>query len=240
LVDGRTGVGAALWGLVRRKLRELQATKWEADMVGRKLRELSGRRWDRASEQARIAEAQKRARTALAKEADKRAVEELANRIEKETGRRPAESTLRRHKSAGSAPRDVDADKLARQAAIDNDGSIARFARRHGISAYAVKRWRDEGGDLPERPEPESLDFSVAFVATLYSNGQRYKHDTIWHVDLTVDGDAVARIAQASRTGSYDDVIDLLAMLAAEQFPWVGEADRVFEISDIIDISVTT
>lgn len=96
-----------------------------------------------------------------------------------------------------------------------------------------------DGGDLPERPEPKSLDFSVAFVATLYSNGERYKHDTIWHVDVTVDGDAVARIAEASRTGDYDDVTDLIAMLAADQFPWVGEADRVFEVSDVIDISIT-
>lgn len=239
LVDGRTGVGAALWGLARRKLRDLQNTKWEADMVRRQLRELKGRRWDRASEQARLREAEKRAREELAKEVDKRAREELANRIEKETGRRPAESTLRRHQSAGTAPRGVDAGKLARQAAIDNDGSIAKFARRHGISTYAVRRWRDEGGDLPERPEPESLDFSVAIQATLYSNGERYKHDTIWHVDVTVDGDAVARIAEASRTGDYDDVADLIGALAADQFPWVGEAERVFEVSDVIDISVT-
>lgn len=239
LVDGRTGVGAALWGLARRKLRELQGTKWEADMARRKLRELKGRRWERASEQARVREAEKRAREELAKEADKRAREELANRIEKETGRRPAESTLRHHKTAGTTPRGVDPGKLARQAAIDNDGSIAKFARRHGISTYAVKRWRDEGGDLPERPVPESLDFSVAIVATLYSNGERYKHDTIWHVDVTIDGDAVARIAEASRTGNYDDVADLVGALAADQYPWVGEADRIFEVSEVIDISVT-
>lgn len=239
LVDGRTGVGAALWGLARRKVRELQGTKWEADMVRRKMRELKGRRWERASEQARVREAEKRARAEMAKEVDRRAREELATRIEKETGRRPAESTLRHHKSAGTAPHGVDADKLARQAAIDNDGSIAKFARRHGISTYAVKRWRDEGGDLPERPEPERLDFSVAIVATLYSNQERYKHDTIWHVDVTVDGDAVARIAEASRTGNYDDVADLVGALAADQYPWVGEAERVFEVSEVIDISVS-
>lgn len=239
LVDGRTGVGAALWGLARRKLRDLQGTKWEADMVRCKLRELKGRRWDRASEAARLEEAQKRAREELGKETEKRAREELARRIEKETGRRPAETTLRHHGSAGTAPRGVDADKLARQAAIDVDGSIAKFARRHGISTYAVTKWRDEGGDLPERPEPESLDFSVAIVATLYSNGERYKHDTIWHVDVTVDGDAVARIAEASRTGDYDDVADLIGVLAADNYPWVGEADRVFEVSDVLDISVS-
>lgn len=238
LVDGRTGIGAALWGLGRRKLRELQATKWEADMVRRKLRELKGRRWDRASEQARRTEAEKRAREELAKEAEKRAREELAARIEKETGRRPAESTLRRHQSAGTAPRGVDTGKLARQAAIDNDGSIAKFARRHGISTYAVKRWRDEGGDLPERPEPEQLDFSVAIIATLYSNGERYKHDTVWHIDVTVEGEDVTRIAEASRTGNYDDVADMLGVVAADQYAWVGEAERVFEVSEVIDISV--
>jgi hypothetical protein len=74
---------------------------------------------------------------------------------------------------------------------------------------------------------PASLDFSVAIVATLYSNGERYKHDSIWHVDVTFDGDAVARIAQASRTGDYDDVADLIAVLAADQFPWMARLSRI-------------
>ncbi|MFV8227260.1 hypothetical protein [Mycolicibacterium fortuitum] len=208
LVDGRTGVTAALWGLAKRKLRELR-----------------GRRWEAATQRERVAEADRRAR------------QELAKRIERETGRRPAERTLRRHKAAGSAPRGVDEEKMARQAAIDNAGSIAKFGRQYGMSASAVKRWRDHGGDLPEET-PESLRFEVAFVATLFSKGERYKTDQLWHTDIYVDGDAVARIAEASRTGDYGDVADLIGSLAADQFPWVGAADRSFEVSEVIDITI--
>lgn len=208
LTDGRRGAAAGMWALARRKLRELR-----------------GRRWEGATERERHREAEKRAR------------EELASRIEAETGKRPSDRTLRRHAAAGTVPRGMDPAKTQRQAAIDNAGSIAKFARMQGMTEYAVKRWRDEGGELPERI-PESLRFHVVIVATLFSRGERYKIDTVWVTEIVVDGDAVARVAEAAHTGDYGPVIDLVGELAADQFPWVGPAERVFEVSEVVEISI--
>lgn len=205
---GRRGADASMWGLARRKLRDLR-----------------GKRWETATNYQREQEAKRQAR------------EELARRIERQTGWRPSDRTLRRHVAAGTAPRGVDAGKLERQAAIDNAGSIAAFARMRGISEYSVKRWRDQGGDLPEHL-PDSLRFHVAMVATLYSKGQRYKSDEVWSTEISVDGNSVVRVAEAARTGDYVGVHDLVGQLAAEQFPWVGSADRTFEVTDVLEISV--
>jgi hypothetical protein len=207
LTGGRRGAAAGMWGLARRKLRELR-----------------GRRWEAATERQRRAEADRRAR------------EELARRIERQTGRRPSERTLRRHAAAGTVPRGVDEQKLARQAAIDDAGGINKFARRHGMTRGAVTRWRDRGGVLPELPE--SLRFFVVFVATLISKGERYKTDQVWQTEIIVDGAAVARVVEAARTGDFSVVSRLVGDLAVDQFPWVGAADREFEVSEIVEIAV--
>ncbi|MGB7359965.1 MAG: hypothetical protein WA944_19100, partial [Mycobacterium sp.] len=54
------------------------------DLVDRKLRELTGQRWAGRSEGQRRAEA------------TRRGARDMARRVERETGRRPAESTIRR------------------------------------------------------------------------------------------------------------------------------------------------
>ncbi|MGD9622193.1 MAG: hypothetical protein AB7G47_19395 [Mycolicibacterium sp.] len=215
LVDGRQGVAAGLWGLAQRKLRDLR-----------------GRRWEAATERQRITEAHRQDR-----EARKQAREELAKRIEKETGWRPSERTLRRHAAAGTVPRGVDGDKMVRQAAIDNAGGIARFARSRGMTDYAARKWRDQGGELPEQI-PESLRFFVTLVATLVSKGNRYKQDQVWTTEIVVDGSAVARVAEAARSGEFSAVNDLVGQLAADQFPWVGAADRSFEVAEVVEISI--
>ncbi|GAT07644.1 uncharacterized protein RMCN_0777 [Mycolicibacterium novocastrense] len=194
-------------------------------LARRKLRELRGRRWEAATERQRR------------READRRAREELARRIERQTGRRPSERTLRRHAAAGTVPRGVDAEKLGRQAAIDAAGGIAKFARQQGMSERAVVRWRERGGPLPE-VVPESLRFFVAMVATLISKGERYKTDQLWATEITVDGVSVARVVEAAQSGDFSGVRTLVGELAADQFPWVGAAERHFEVSEIIEISV--
>lgn len=208
LVDGRKGVAAGMWGLFRRKQRELR-----------------GRRWEAAKEWQRINEARKQAR------------KELADRIEKQTGWRPSDRTLRRHAAAGTTPRGVDSDKMARQAVIDNAGGVARFARSRGMSDYAARKWRDRGGELPEEL-PESLRFFVSLVATLISKGERYKHDQVWTTEIRVDGTAVARVAEAARSGEFSAVNELVGQLAADQFPWVGAAERSFEVAEVVEISI--
>jgi len=208
LAQGRRGVAAGMWSLARRKMRELKGKQWET--------------------------ATKRQ---LEREGKRLAREELAKRIEAETGRRPSERTLRRHVAAGTVPRGVDAGKMQRQAAIDNAGSIAKFAASRGMSKYAVTRWRDKGGDLPEET-PQSLLFHVAIVATLWSKGERYKHDEVYSVEILVEGEAVARLAEAARTGDYSPVTDLVSELACESFEWVGQANRRFVDTEVLDISV--
>lgn len=198
-----------MWGLAKRKLGELR-----------------GRRWEAATERQRIAEANKRARA------------EIAKRIEAETGRRPSERTLRRHVAAGTAPRGVDVDKMVRQAAIDNAGSIAKFGSSRGMTRGAVVRWREDGGDLPEELPP-SLRFFVAIVATMVSKGNRYKIDQVWTTEITVVGADVARVSEAARTGDYSSVVDLVGRLASDQYPWVGPAERLFEVSEVIEISIS-
>lgn len=237
LVGGRSGIGAAIWGLTRRKLRELEGTKWVANEARRQLRELKGRRWEKATEKARFKEAEKRARKEMAKEAQQRARSEMAKRIEKETGKRYAESTLRKHAAAGTTPGSLDGEKMARQAAIDNAGSIDKFAVAHGMTRSAVVRWRDHGGALPEQ-YPDSLLLLVDFIATLLSKGARYKEDQLWSVEIVVTGDAVALVLEAERTGDYSQVIPIIADLAAEQFPWTGAADREFLVTEIVAITI--
>lgn len=209
LSGGRRGTAAGMWGLARRKLHELR-----------------GRRWERATDRQRVAEAERRAR------------EEMAARIEAETGRRPSDRTLRRHRADGTVPRGVDADKMTRQAAIDNAGSIVKFGRARGMSRGAVVRWRDQGGDLPEEL-PESLRFFVAIVATLFSKGERYKKNAVWTVEVVVEGADVVRVSEAARTGDYSDMRDLIGDLAADHFPWVGPAERSFEVSEVLEISIS-
>ncbi|MCT7372118.1 hypothetical protein [Mycolicibacterium llatzerense] len=215
----------------------MEGTKWVANEARRQLRELKGRRWEKATEKARVQEAEKRARKEMAKAAEERARKALADRIEKETGKRYAESTLRRHARAGTLPGGIDADKMVRQAAIDNAGSIDKFGLAHGMTHSAVVRWREQGGDLPEQ-YPDSLLLLVDFIATLLSKGARYKEDQLWSVEIMVTGDDVALVLEAERTGDYSRVIPLIADLASEQFPWTGAADREFLVTEIVAITI--
>lgn len=208
LVGGRSGLGAALWALTRRKAREIR-----------------GRRWEGATERQRFREAERRARATL------------NARIEKETGKRYSDRTLRKHIAAGTTPGTVDGDKMVRQAAIDNAGSIDKFARSRGMTHAAVVRWREQGGDLPEQ-YPDSLLLIIDFIATLISKGERYKENQLWSVEIVVSGEDVARVLEAQRTGNYEDLLATVARVGVEQFPWVGAADRQFEVTEIVSVSV--
>ncbi len=208
LVGGRSGLGAALWALTRRKVQELR-----------------GRRWEGATERQRFREAERRARATL------------NARIEKETGKRYSARTLRKHIAAGTTPGTVDGEKMVRQAAIDNAGSIDKFARSRGMTHAAVVRWREQGGDLPEQ-YPDSLLLIIDFIATLVSKGERYKENQLWSIEVVVSGEDLARILEAQRTGSYGDLLATVARVGVEQFPWVGAAQREFEVTEIVSVSI--
>jgi len=125
------------------------------DAVQRKFRELTGQKWQQATE------AQKRA------EATRRGAREVARRIERLTGKRPAESTVRRNARRNATPKGADQDRLNRQAAIDRAGGVKPFATKAGITQRRATKWRDSGGPiLPPGPEGEAGAVSVEFDVT--------------------------------------------------------------------------
>ena len=42
----------------------------------------------------------------------------------------------------------------------------------------------------------------------------------------------------AARTGDFSEVKDFVGALAADQFAWIGLADRACEVSEVLEISV--
>lgn len=109
----RTGFKAALRALRERKLGELLDTaKWR-----------------------------KRPQAEREAEAKARADREMARRIERQTGRKPAESTIRRNASKDTAPRGVDQERLDRQAIIDRAGGVKAFAAQAQVSESTARRW---------------------------------------------------------------------------------------------------
>ncbi len=122
----RTGFKAAFRDLVDRKLRELKQTA----------------KWGTLSEDKKKAAAQERAQRA---EARARAEREMARRIERQTGKKPASSTLRRNAAKDTAPRGMDQARLDRQAAIDRAGGIKEFAAQAKVSQSKARRWLTTG-----------------------------------------------------------------------------------------------
>ena len=104
---------------------------WEA-LKNRKLAELASTlKWRRKS----VTEADREA------EAKKRADREMARRIRRQTGKEPAQSTIRRNVAKDSSPRGVDQERLDRQAAIDRAGGVKEFAAQAQVSESTARRW---------------------------------------------------------------------------------------------------
>ena len=104
-------------------------------VVGRKLRELTGRRWEGASERARQAEAARRGAA------------EMARRIERQTGHRPSEATIRRNARQDRTPRGVDAPSQRRPVS-------SRSLRPTTARNAAPKPPEGTGGDAAGSPPP--------------------------------------------------------------------------------------
>ncbi|RFZ01140.1 hypothetical protein DSM43518_05633 [Mycobacterium marinum] len=124
------------------------------DAVARKFRELTGQKWQAASE------SQKRA------EATRRATNEVARRIERLTGKRPADSTIRRNASKNTTPKGADQQLLDRQAVIDRAGGIKQFAATAGVSQRKVTQWRDTGTTTITAGPPDRGAVYVIFDIT--------------------------------------------------------------------------
>jgi hypothetical protein len=122
--------------------------------VTRKFREMTGQKWQDATD------TEKRA------EATRRATSEVARRIERLTGKRPADSTIRRNAGKNTTPRGADQQLLNRQAAIDRAGGIKQFATQAGVSPKKVSQWRDTGSGIAPGLADEGGAVFVVFDVT--------------------------------------------------------------------------
>lgn len=189
-------------------------------LVGRKLRELTDR-WTQRSQRDRRAEAARRA------------TNEMANRIEKQTGRRPADSTIRRNARNNKTPRGVDPALLDRQTVIDAAGGIRQLAQMLGVTQYAVRRWRDEGRPLVPGP----LDVTADVEGVIVVDGTEYPRSLTVTVTVYPPGSDDVRIHYAF--GDIDSIAAILGPEIAAQVDWAGEADREFTVTEINDISLS-
>jgi len=87
----------------------------------------------------------KRSKAEREAEAKARADREMARRIERQTGKKPATSTLRRNAAKDTSPRGVDQARLDRQAAIDRAGGLKEFAAQAKVSQSKARRWLATG-----------------------------------------------------------------------------------------------
>lgn len=209
------GFGAAFRSLVERKFRELSKTQ----------------RWQNISESKRRAEARRRG------------TDEMAKRLERETGKRPAASTIARNASKGRTPKGADQQRLDRQAAIDRAGGVKQFASRAKISTGQARRWRDSGGPI-HTSETVVIDFNV--VGDL-QHGQRSENepetlDVDKHLadKLTLDGDDADYFIEAYAAEDIDTQKEILGEQIAQQIlvDWNGDITRVFTVRTIITLSI--
>lgn len=191
-------------------------------LVGRKLNELRGRRWEGASERAKQAEAARRGAA------------EMARRIERQTGHRPAEATIRRSARQGRTPRGVDQTRMDRQSRIDTAGGIDQFARQVGASPRAVPLWRDFGSEMV----PGGCRVHADVEGTLWADGEMYPRSMT--VSITISDPEVADEIRAAYA-AYDlvSVAEMLGPAITQQTDWAGDAERRYEVEVITDITVT-
>jgi hypothetical protein len=209
------GFGAAFRALVERKFRELSKTQ----------------RWQGVSEAKRRAEARRRG------------TDEMRKRLQRETGRRPAVSTVIRNASKGKTPKGVDQQRLDRQAAIDRAGGIKQFAAKAKISAYQARRWRDSGGPI-HTSETVVIDFNVTGDL---QHGQRSENEPeTLDVDkqlvdkLTLDGAAADDFIEAYAADDIDTQKQILGEQIAQQIltDWNGDITRVYTVRTILTLSI--
>lgn len=209
------GFGASLRALVERKFRELsKAQRWQG-----------------------VSEAKRRA------EARRRGTDEMAKRLERETGKRPASSTVTRNASKGRTPKGADQQRLDRQAAIDRAGGVKQFAAKAKISAHQARRWRDSGGPI-HTSGTVVIDFNVTGDL---QHGQRSENEPeTLDVDkqladnLTLDGPDADDFIEAYAADDIDTQKEILGQQIAQQIliDWNGDITRVFTVRTILTLTI--
>ena len=196
-------------------------------VVGRKLRELRGQRWEGATDRQRMAEA------------NRRAADEMARRIERETGRRPSAATVRRNARQDKLPRGVDPARMDRQSRIDDAGGLKQFAQQAGVHENAARRWKDTGGLMSTASVQVLTDVDGWLRArSPFGTSESYERD-LNDVSLQFDPPAADELRAAHAVEDWDGLAELLGPAITRQYPWIGEADRYYEVTTIRSIELT-
>ncbi|OLT97891.1 hypothetical protein BKG60_03900 [Mycobacterium syngnathidarum] len=200
-------------------------------LVGRKLNELRGRRWEHVREQAE--QGRRGAQRAMEAEAARRAAGEMARRIERQTGHRPAEATIRRNAQQDRTPRGADQTRIDRQSRIDTAGGIDQFARQVGANPRAVPQWRDAGGSLVG----DGVRVSADVEGILWADGEPYPRAMTVSITIS-DPDVADEIRAAHAAYDLESVGEMLGPAITAQTDWAGDAERRYEVEVITDITV--
>lgn len=209
------GFGAALRALVERKFRELSKTQ----------------RWQGVSEAKRRAEARRRG------------TDEMSKRLQRETGKRPASSTVTRNASKGKTPKGADQQRLDRQAAIDRAGGLKQFASKAKISSHQARRWRDSGGPI-HTSETIVVDFDVTgdLQHGQHSLDEPETLDVGKHLtgNVTLDGVDADDFIEAYAAGDIEAQKEILGVQIAQTIliGWDGNITRTYTVRTIISLNI--
>ena len=214
-LTGGKGFGAAVRALVERKFRELSNTQ----------------RWQGVSEAKRRAEARRRG------------TDEMRKRLERETGKRPAASTVTRNASKGKTPQGADQQRLDRQAAIDRAGGLKQFASKAKISSHQARRWRDSGGPI-HTSETIVVDFDVTgdLQHGQHTEGEPETLDVGKHLtgEVTLDGVDADDFIEAFAAGDIETQKEILGVRIAQTIliGWDGNITRTYTVQSITTLSI--
>jgi hypothetical protein len=213
----KVGFAKAFTNLAGRKLRELRGLKWDGGVDRR------GRTVPPASERARLAEA------------NRRAAKEMARRIERQTGRRPKESTIRRAARENRTPRGADQARLDRQSRVDAAGGVKQFADKAGVPAGGVPGWIERGQSMGVG----KLRITTNVTGDLYSGSSTPYVKTIDAV-LYLEPPAADEFRAAAADGDLDALAEMLGPVIDAQYPWTGdiEVSRQFIVTEINSLTI--
>lgn len=226
-----------------------------SDLLDRKRRELAGTlKWLRRSDAAKDDRTRDRVEAEIRAEAKLRAEREMARRIERQTGRKPALSTVRRNAAKDSSPRGVDQERLNRQAAVDRAGGIKEFAAQAKVSPAKARRWLTSGTVPVFAPSTVgAIVVNYHVVCDIHHYSHKRKTDTVevGKVLKSRPGSATGPLvltgedaADFLRAHAADDAETLKVLLADqinmhELANWDGEVTRSCTITEIIDLEIT-
>jgi len=170
------------------------------------------------------------------------------------TGKRPADSTIRRNARRDKTPRGVDQQRLDRQASIDRAGGVKQFAQQAGITPRQATKWRDAGGPLITGVAYLAGIIRVLFDVTcnIFHVGAKGKitpeygrrldnnTDPLYGNPLEVDEPDAGQLAEAYALGDTQQIMDILGDYLSMKVVsfWPGRPGRTVDVTTLHSITV--